>query len=126
MFGGLDVALIMLPVSLRSEELKQRRRRRGRADESKWREKCPYERQLLELRPSLSRGGKGRGWGQEIPLRVVEIEFHTETKIGSPSDASRSTHEEACLQRRRRRPKALTLTGTMSTCCGSSSMVGHR
>lgn len=59
MFGGLDVALIMLPVSLRSEELKQRRRR-GHADESKWREKCPYERQLLELRPSLY-GGVGGG-----------------------------------------------------------------
>lgn len=76
MFGGLDVALIMFPVSLRSEEQRQTRRRRrrrgedrGNADRSKWREKCPYKTQLLELRPSL--------WGEEeIPAMAVERVSH--------------------------------------------------
>lgn len=39
MFGGLAVALIMLPLF----------------DGSKWREKSPYERQLMER--------QGVGWG---------------------------------------------------------------
>lgn len=32
------------------------------------------------------------GGEEEIPTSAVEIEFHTGTKINSPSDASRSTH----------------------------------
>lgn len=96
MLGGLGCCINHArSVSVCSEELRWKSER-GNADGSKWRGKCPYERQLPELRPPL--------WGEEeIPGSAVEMEFHTETKINSPSAAPRSTREGAWLQRRKRR-----------------------
>lgn len=103
MFGGLDVALIMLSVSLCSEG------RRGRGGEKREMHMDQNAEKFVLMKDNYwsSVHLSGAGWGEEIPLRAVGIEFHTETKISSPLDAARSTHEGSWLQRRRH-PKALT------------------